>query len=358
MATIQGPKGLVRRNSVRKFGQVMQVMKISPFFGVRKNAGWDLLPTSNQSLCGKRSVWSDSWGPPELFVEVEGTEVIFHFDPKLNGRFHHLISSWRDAKTFTGNLASTIFQKTPSCELQVTWILEDKTLLSMEWSLIQHSLERKPQWPQPINPSRLLESLFACLDFFLGPQWSIKNRHVAAVFCIFAWNHPSHFAVNTSHKSTAVVLPRSSKHPRNPWWKPQLFFKRVFHDVTTVAAYFSDLDRRRSMKNTLPMILLKQSQAFSALSNQNWDPCGDKWMPSFAEKKDCFRDRNCWTSIILGKLCYYRWKSCNNRDPLQHQHAANSTPTIPAWIADRSLIAICRLRDSRIVAQPLLPVVP
>ena len=67
---------LVRRNSVRKFGQVMQVMKISPFFWVRKNAGWDLLPTSNQSLWGKRSVWSDSWGPPELFVEVE---VIFPF---------------------------------------------------------------------------------------------------------------------------------------------------------------------------------------------------------------------------------------------------------------------------------------
>ena len=84
-------------------------------------------------------------------------------------------------------------------------------------------------------------------------------------------------------------------------------------------------------------------------------------MPSFAEKKDCFRDRNCWskkTSIILGKLCYYRWKSCNNRDPLQHQHAANSTPTSPAWIAHRSLIAICRIRDSRIVAQPLLPLVP
>lgn len=144
MATIQGPKGLVRRNSVRKFGQVMQVMKISPFFGVRKNAGWDLLPTSNQSFWGKRSVWSDSWGPPELFVEVEGTEVIFHFDPKLNGRFHHLISSWRDASKLSQEIwPQEFFKKPPSCELQVTWILEDKTLLSMEWSLIQHSLERQ-----------------------------------------------------------------------------------------------------------------------------------------------------------------------------------------------------------------------
>ena len=91
----------------------------------------------------------------------------FHFDPKLNGRFHHLISSWRDASKLSQEIwPQEFFKKTPSCELQVTWILEDKTLLSMEWSLIQHSLERKPQWPQPINPSRLLESLFACLDFF------------------------------------------------------------------------------------------------------------------------------------------------------------------------------------------------
>ena len=328
----------------------MQVMKISPFFGVRKNAGWDLLPTSNQSLWGKRSVWSDSWGPPELFVEVEGTEVIFHFDPKLNGRFHHLISSWRDASKLSQEIwPQEFFKKPPQL-----WVASHVNL-GRQNSFV-NGMEPDPTFfgekatvataDKPVPTFG--ESL--CLSwFFLGPQWSIKNRHVAAVFCIFAWNHQSHFAVNT-----AVVFPRSSGSVKS-LMKATAFFLTCFSwRYNGGCIFFRPGPKKIHEKYS--------SYDFVETKPKPFQPWATKTeMPSFAEKKDCFRDRNCWskkTSIILGKLCYYRWKSCNNRDPLQHQHAANSTPTSPAWIAHRSLIAICRIRDSRIVAQPLLPLVP
>ena len=170
----------------------------------------------------------------------------------------------------------------------------------------------------------------------------------------------SHFAVNTSHKSTAVVLPRS--RPVKSLMKATAFLLTCFSWRYNGGCIFFRLGPKKIHEKILFLwFCWNKAKPFQPWATKTEIHAKINGCHLSQKKKDCFRDRNCWskkTSIMLGKLWYYRWKSCNNRDPLQHQHAANSTPTSPAWIAHRSLIAICRLRDSRIVAQPLLPLVP
>lgn len=102
-----------------------------------------------------------------------------------------------------------------SCKSRESW----KTKLFCQWNGAWSNILWRDRFPvatadKPVPTFG--ESL--CLSwFFLGPQWSIKNRHVAAVFCIFAWNHQSHFAVNT-----AVVFPRS--RPVKSLMKATAFF--------------------------------------------------------------------------------------------------------------------------------------
>ena len=202
-------KLLVRRNSVRKFGQVMQVMKISPVFWGPKKCWLRFAPNFQSIVVGKRSIKTDSWGPPELFVEVEGTEVIFPFWSQVEWKVPSPHLKLKRCKNFHRKSGLNNFSKNAQL-----WVASHVNL-GRQNSFV-NGMEPDPTFfgekatvataDKPVPTFG--ESL--CLSwFFLGPQWSIKNRHVAAVFCIFAWNHPSHFAVNTSHKSTAVVLPRS-----------------------------------------------------------------------------------------------------------------------------------------------------
>lgn len=143
-----------------------------------------------------------------------------------------------------------------SCKSRESW----KTKLFCQWNGAWSNILWRDRFPvatadKPVPTFG--ESL--CLSwFFLGPQW---NRHLAAVFCIFAWNHPSHFAVGTSHKSTAVVFPRSSG-PVKSLMKATGFSTCFSWRCNGGCIFFRPGPKKIHEKYSDPMILSRQSQAF------------------------------------------------------------------------------------------------